>query len=394
MESLTPKFGKYITILSIDGGGIRGIIPAKILEKLEEQLQELDGPEARLADYFDVIAGTSTGGLVTAMLAAPNKQNRPLYAAKDIVPFYVENCPKIFPQPWRGFEWIQQAKNMINPKYDGKKLRELVEEKLDDTQLRQTLTNVVIPTFDIYELDATIFSSFQENNKAMMNAKLADVCIGTSAAPAFLPAHKFTVQDDKTGLKKTFNLIDGGVAANNPTLVAISEVTKEVRRKNPMFGETMDPMDYGHYLVISLGTGTKLNEHKFDADEVAKWGLSQWITNTSAFTDIFFEAGADVVDYHNSVVFGALERSDNYLRIQEDELTGDLATMDKATPKNLDALVKVGENLLKKQSKWAPLRRRSYTNEQALREFAQKLSEEKKLRVKTFKKLLNIDQEK
>ncbi|KAF3339453.1 Patatin-like protein 2 [Carex littledalei] len=73
-----------ITILSIDGGGIRGIIPAVILSFLESELQKLDGGDARLADYFDVIAGTtSTGGLLTAMLTAPNSENRPLFAAKD-----------------------------------------------------------------------------------------------------------------------------------------------------------------------------------------------------------------------------------------------------------------------------------------------------------------------
>ncbi|KAF8377522.1 hypothetical protein HHK36_030904 [Tetracentron sinense] len=78
-----PTYGNLITILSIDGGGIRGIIPGTILAYLESQLQELDGEDARLADYFDVIAGTSTGGLLTAMLTAPDDNNRPLFAAKN-----------------------------------------------------------------------------------------------------------------------------------------------------------------------------------------------------------------------------------------------------------------------------------------------------------------------
>ncbi|CAI9115771.1 OLC1v1016763C1 [Oldenlandia corymbosa var. corymbosa] len=78
-----PTFGKSITILSIDGGGIRGIIPGVILAFLESELQKLDGEDARLADYFDVISGTSTGGLITAMLTAPNENNRPLFSAKD-----------------------------------------------------------------------------------------------------------------------------------------------------------------------------------------------------------------------------------------------------------------------------------------------------------------------
>ncbi|KAJ0800493.1 putative patatin-like phospholipase domain, Acyl transferase/acyl hydrolase/lysophospholipase [Helianthus annuus] len=96
-----PAYGDLITVLSIDGGGVRGLIPAVILEFLEAKLQEKDGKDARIADYFDIIAGTSTGGLITAMLTAPNEERRPLFSAQDIKEFYLKTCPKIFPQDWR-----------------------------------------------------------------------------------------------------------------------------------------------------------------------------------------------------------------------------------------------------------------------------------------------------
>ncbi|MFS7947677.1 putative patatin-like phospholipase domain, Acyl transferase/acyl hydrolase/lysophospholipase [Helianthus anomalus] len=86
-----------VTVLSLDGGGVRGIISATILSFLELKLQELDGPAARISDYFDVIAGTSTGGLMAAMLAVPGDDGRPLYTANDVKEFYFYHAPKIFP---------------------------------------------------------------------------------------------------------------------------------------------------------------------------------------------------------------------------------------------------------------------------------------------------------
>ncbi|KAH7847636.1 hypothetical protein Vadar_028396 [Vaccinium darrowii] len=157
-----PKYGKLITVLSIDGGGIRGVIPGTILNFLESELQKLDGEDARIADYFDVIAGTSTGGLVTAMLTAPNENNRPVFAAKDIKDFYLEQCPKIFPQVNTPFpNTTKLIKALTGPKYDGKYLHSLVKEKLGSTRLNQTLTNIAIPTFDIKRLQPTIFSSYE-----------------------------------------------------------------------------------------------------------------------------------------------------------------------------------------------------------------------------------------
>ncbi|KAJ4964376.1 hypothetical protein NE237_024315 [Protea cynaroides] len=381
-----PTFGNLITILSIDGGGIRGIIPATILEFLESQLQELDGEDARLADYFDVIAGTSTGGLVTTMLTAPDQNNRPLFAAKDITPFYLENSPKIFPQERGCGSMTKLLKSLTGPKYNGKYLHRLLREKLGSTRLHQTLTSVVIPTFDIKKLEPTIFSSYEVNTDPTMDAQLSDICIATSAAPTYLPAYYFTNEDAK-GRVREFNLIDGGAAANDPALVAISEVTKQVFKENPDFFP-IKPMDYGRFLVISLGTGTSKREKKYSAKKAAKWGVMGWLYNdgSTPLVDVFNQASSDMVDFHIGVVFQALQSEQNYLRIQDDTLTGAVSSVDISTQENLNNLVKVGEELLNKPVSRVNLEtgliepvRNGVTNAVALKRFAKLLSEERKL---------------
>ncbi|KAL5557063.1 hypothetical protein UlMin_039299, partial [Ulmus minor] len=344
-----PKYGKMITVLSIDGGGIRGTIPGVLLEYLESQLQELDGKDARLADYFDVISGTSTGGLITAMLAAPNKDNRPLYAANQIVPFYLEHSPKIFPQSKGILGYVTDTVlDLTGPKYDGKYLHKLVQGLLGETRLNETLTNVVIPTFDIKKLHPTIFSSYQVLASSALNARLSDICIATSAAPTYLPSHWFTNTDEK-GVPKEFNLIDGGVTANNPTLISIAEISKQITKKNPCF-DSVRNMDYTRFLVISLGTGSNKTEQKYNATLSAGWGPTSWIYygGSTPIIDVFSESSVDMVSYHSCVLFQAFHSEENHLRIDDDTLKGDLASVDKATAKNLKNLVEVGNKLLKK----------------------------------------------
>jgi patatin-like phospholipase/acyl hydrolase len=212
-RSPPPSYGSIVTVLSIDGGGVRGIIPGTILAFLEEKLQELDGPEARLANYFDVIAGTSTGGLVTAMLTAPNDNGDPLFAARDINDFYLEHCPRIFPPVSKGP--LGLFKSMTGPKYDGRHLHSVVQQLLGDKRVDSTITNIVVPTFDIKLLQPTIFSTYNARKDVSKNALLSDVCISTSAAPTYLPGHRFETTD-KDGKPREFNLVDGGFAANNP----------------------------------------------------------------------------------------------------------------------------------------------------------------------------------
>ncbi|XP_076883168.1 patatin-like protein 3 isoform X2 [Bidens hawaiensis] len=333
-----PTSGNLITILNIDGGGIRGIIPGVILEYLESEIQALDGEDARLADYFDVISGTSTGGLITTMITAPDKNNRPLYAAEDIAPFYRDNGPKIFPQvggPFAGF--IKLLKTLVGPRYNGKYLKTLVQGILGTTKLSQTLTNVVIPTFDIKNMQPVIFSSFQ-------------------------------------------------------SLVAIGEVTRQVMKLDPNFPK-ITPLDYTRLLLISIGTGTQKQTPKYDAKMAAKWGVLGWLVNqgSSPLIEAFTQASADLVVMHDNIISEALNSVNNYLRIQDDDLTGDLASVDVATKENLDALVNVGRGLL-----GGPVSRVNTdtgvvepvpdggTNAEALKRFAKRLSDERKLRESNY----------
>ncbi|XP_057975381.1 patatin-like protein 2 [Malania oleifera] len=221
-----------------------------------------------------------------------------------------------------------------------------------------------------------------------LDARLADICIGTSAAPTYLPAFHFK-NCDTDGNARTFNLIDGGVAANNPALVAMSQVTKQVFDENPYFFP-IKPMDYGRFLVISIGTGCPKIQQKYDAKMAAKWGTLGWLLHggSTPLVDVFTQASADMVDFHISVLFQALHSENNYLRIQEDALTGKDASVDVATKESLKKLVKIGERLLKKPMSWVNLEtglsepvENGGTNEEALKRFAKLLSEERRLQM-------------
>ncbi|KAM7507057.1 hypothetical protein LguiA_017510 [Lonicera macranthoides] len=382
--------GKMVTVLSIDGGGIRSIIPGTILAFLESKLQQLDGADTRIADYFDVVAGTSTGGLVTVMLTAPNKDSRPIYAAKDINNFYLEHAPKIFPRKSRN-KFIHSVRNLFGaikgPKYDGVYLRSLVKELLGDLSIKQTLADVIIPAFDIKRLQPVIFSTDNAKVDVLKDALLSDICLGTSAAPTYLPGHYFETKD-ANGNARSFDLIDGWVAANNPTQMALTHITKEVLTGNYQFVQ-IEPMDCTRMLVLSLGTGIAKHEGKYNAVMASKWGLICWVYNNGStpIIDVFSEASADMVDIHVSTLFQSLRSEKNYLRIQEDGLTGDTSSVDVATTENLNALVEIGNKLLEKSVSRVNLETGMFeavegegTNAEALTRFAQLLSEERKLR--------------
>jgi len=282
---------------------------------------------------------------------------------------------------------------MRGPKYDGAFLHDKIKSLTHDVRIADTVTNVVVPAFDVKSLQPVIFSTYEAVHEPLKNAHLSDICISTAAAPTYFPAHFFRTEgaaaDGEKPGHREFHLVDGGVAANNPTMVAMSMLTKEVVRHNPDFR----PVEYGNFLIVSIGTGSPKQAEKYTAPKCAKWGLLRWLYN-GGFTpliDIFTHASADMVDIHAQVLFEALRCEKNYLRIQDDSLVGHTSSVDIATKKNMEALIGIGRELLKKPVARVNIDTGVYepvsgegTNEQALERFARKLSDELKLRKKNL----------
>ena len=170
----------------------------------------------------------------------------------------------------------------------------------------------------------------------------------------------------------------------------MTHVSKQILLGNQDFFP-IKPADYGKFMVLSLGTGSAKVEEKFDAVQSSKWGLLGWVYNKGAtpIIDSFSQASADLVDIHASVLFQALRSEKSYLRIQDDELAGDTASVDVATRENLDRLVGVGRALLTRPAckvnvetgKNEPDGDRG-TNEKELIHFAKMLVDERRARLK------------
>ncbi|GMN25660.1 hypothetical protein TIFTF001_001013 [Ficus carica] len=419
--------GKLITVLSIDGGGVRGIIPGIILHFLESELQKLDGEDVRIADYFDFIAGTSTGGLLTAMLTTPNESGRPLFAAADTKNFYLRESELIFSQEsahaqrsvlmcnphWFDTisKWVESIlygcpayqsvegfiemveRKVFYPKYDGDYLHKKIKDMIGEKRLHETLTNVIIPSFDIKLLQPVIFSTLKAKSDDSEDPLLSDICIGTSAAPYYLPPYYFENNSSK-GTKR-FNLIDGGVAANNPVTLQLCDSTCNSRgdegnvSKGKFFmferngsQQASYPLPWNRFIQ---------EDEKFEVGDGKSWGLYKWFMGpegTTPLIDVVLTAMDDMVDIYMSIFFRSSGFKDNYLRVQVDSLKYTEASTDNSKRENLENLVKIGNELLKKPVSevsletglWEPMEGVG-TYEEALIKFAKRLSAERRHRL-------------
>src|SRR5271170_7199575 len=261
-----------IRILSIDGGGIRGIIPAMVLQALLG--------DRKAQDVFHIIAGTSTGGIIACGLAKPNP-----VSLEDLINLYQDHGWDIFNK-----DTMNDVHAVHGPRYDPTALENYLASQLGSTYLSEVKgVELLVPSYaiELPKINAAgstcapmFFRSWQARGLLLSDGtqneydfKLASIARSTSAAPTYFPPAAIL---NKAG--QSFTMIDGGVFANNPTICAIVEAYH-------LYHST-------DFLIVSLGTGSM--PAQIDANAAASWGDVAWV---GPIISILMDGNAQTVDF-------------------------------------------------------------------------------------------------
>jgi predicted acylesterase/phospholipase RssA len=236
-------------ILSLDGGGLRGMFTAAVLAQLEED------HGIRVVDHFDLVAGTSTGGIIALGLGMG-------MSPRQILQFYTEHGHRIF----RNRSGLRGARHWIRSKYSERPLRDALAQVFGDRLLGESTKRLVIPAYDLGASDVYLFRTPHLCHlRRDWRERAVDVALSTAAAPTYFPTMPL----------RGARLIDGGVFANNPVMVAITEAVGPLG------------IDLSNVKAFSVGTTTDIPKHPRLLD---RGGRLMW---APAAVDVLMRAQSD-----------------------------------------------------------------------------------------------------
>jgi patatin-like phospholipase/acyl hydrolase len=280
---------KSFNVLSIDGGGIRGVFPAMLLANLEAELKQRGIENHQIFQHFQLITGTSTGGIIALALALG-------IPAKEIHDLYLNNAEKIFGKK-KGI-----LSSLFYSKHDRSSLEQLIRDKFrevhggTDPILLDCKIPVCIPIYDLMQGKPSVLKNkYHPRFVRDYHIPAYQAALATSAAPTYFDPFSAKYQDLK-GIEQSFsNKVDGGVFANNPTLLAIIEAQKA-------FGQ-----DLGNLRVLSIGTG----HQKFtDACSRTDWGLLYWIKGRKRIMELFMQGQSQQVQNLISLLQNGIDKQE------------------------------------------------------------------------------------
>lgn len=293
-------------VLSIDGGGIRGIIPAMVIAHLEQQTRK---PACEL---FDLIVGTSTGGILALGLSLQNEAGQPLLAAKRMVALYERHGAEIFEQSlWRK---LRTVGGIFEEAYSHEALEAVLKHYFGDRTLSECGIPAMVTSYDIQNRRTVFMKSWHADHAALL---CSDAARATSAAPTYFePANLQWAEKSRT-------LIDGGVYMNSPAVSAYAEARK-LFPNQPI-------------AMLSLGTGELTRPIPYE--EARTWGSALWVMSV---LDCMFDGAAKAADHQMRLFLG-----EEYQRLQA-TLTYASDDMDDASKGNIRNLKQTAREMISK----------------------------------------------
>jgi uncharacterized protein len=300
-----------IRILTIDGGGVRGIIPAVVLGEIERRTGR------HPSELFDVIAGTSTGSLLATSMIIPGEDGRPKYRAASSADAYEAFAPKIFPRE----RWLQ-IRGLVREKYSAAGLEKALQEFHGEARFSQALVHCFVPTYDLLIQDIHVFDSAQSALNPPDDMLMRHVVRGATAAPTYFDP--FVIGPPISDHKRV--LVDGGLYANNPSMLALTQVARHYAGSD--------------VLVVSLGTGRAPAQPV--SEDGQDWGLARW---AKPLLHIVANGTNKVIDLELQHFLGP----ERYFRFQVD--LPEECDLDDASPERFRDLRRLGQDLVTRMSK-------------------------------------------
>jgi uncharacterized protein len=293
-------------ILSIDGGGIRGLIPALVLAEIESRTGRA------IARCFDLIAGTSTGGILAMGLARDDGNGTPRFSAGDLADIYQTRGKEIFSRSlWKG---AASLGGMADETYSHKGLEKVMDEYFGDDPMGAGITRLLITSYDIQNRTPVFLKSWKEDHRSV---QMKHAARATSAAPTYFEPALTPIG----GATKA--LIDGGIFINSPSVSAYAEAKK-------IFPDETE------FCLLSLGTGELIRPIAYN--EARDWGKMGWL---APLLSCMFDGAADAANYQMKMFLG-----NQYIRLQTN-LAVASDDMDNATHGNIENLKAEAKKLLK-----------------------------------------------
>ena len=296
---------KKFRILSIDGGGLRGIVPLTVLRQIEKESGK------RIHELFDMVVGTSTGGIIVCGLLGSTDGRTPDLTVDMLMNLYTSKAGEIFPSGNFVTRPLRWAWNWIGPKFSAKGLDRNLSEYFGSLRLSSLIKPGIVTSYDIKNHEVVMFKSRLSGEEGL-DASLKDVCRATSAAPTYLRSFKL----DFGGKERV--CVDGGVYINNPSMAAVADAIKA-------YGVKAEDIE-----VLSLGTGT----HPPKLSQSERYGKLRW---ASPISDVMMAGTSAASAYECEYIVG------RHVRVQvkiHDEKRKDMADSRPSTADYILSLTK------------------------------------------------------